>query len=190
MPVERKLFPPGPFGYISHSYLAVFLHDFLRLQPSLRPLAEGGTERNAPPCLVRAIADAPTPRVARLVRRALAGLPADALLLSLHVRQGDAAMGKEDPKIVDMNEEMSRSSDFTALREVTEKLQCAAKSLATLRKRAHPREVCVFVASDTALPRHDSPSPTRSPSRGSRRPTQAKANRPTLKQKSLPTSTA
>ena len=67
-----------------------------------------------------------------------------------HRERKPAAIGKEDPALVDMNEEMSRFSDFTALREVTEKLQCAAKSLATLRKRAHPREVGVFVASDTA----------------------------------------
>ena len=145
----RNLFPKTAFGYISHTFLLVFVGDFLRVDPRFATLTKGANEHQAPHCLTAIVADRPADAVLGLAKQALAPLPEDALLMTLHVRLGDSAMGRENTNIVDMDQEDTKGTDRIKQKPLERRLQCTAENLALLRKRAHPRKVGIFVASDT-----------------------------------------
>ena len=119
------------------------------MSPRLAPLVDGATEHHVPPCWARLVADRPTAAVVRLVKEALTGVPANALLVTLHIRRGDSAMGRENPAHVDMEQEDTKGGDRIRQSSLEERLQCTADHLALLRKRASPRPVGIFIASDT-----------------------------------------
>ena len=153
--------PAEPMLFSSPSVFCMYLSDFLladgsldvrkaNTRASVGELTGGHSDLSGPSCLLRRLIDTASTKVLSLVARALEPA-ANALIVGLHIRRGDAAMQQECSECVNGDDpDVVAQQVRVTLEQLDRELVCANQSMAALRTAfGGSRRIVAFAASDT-----------------------------------------
>lgn len=148
---QRTLIVPGWAESDAMPFLQDGILDDMRYSRKAQRLGARLSDYSAPGCILRMLLDNPSDEVRGVVQTTLMGLPRDALLISIHVRRGDYAMGTECGVggCVHEREEEAKNGEERVDSEFVQNILKSVKSKLVDRLRARGTKVGVFLASDT-----------------------------------------